>query len=141
MAPKPDIARFWAKVEMTPTCWLWRGALRNKALPYGVVRYAGKQHAAHRFAYEQLIGPIPDGLTLDHLCRVGRCVNPAHLEPVTLKENWRRAPNHPFNRTHCPQGHPYDRINGGKRVCRKCRNAQQRAYLQRRAGELDHDDG
>jgi hypothetical protein len=69
---------------------------------------------AHRFAYELLVGPIPDGLALDHLCLTTGCVNPAHLEPVTVAENSRRAAAHYHaNRakTHCIHGHPFDGEN------------------------------
>jgi hypothetical protein len=82
-------ARFWPKVNKGETCWLWQGAV---ATGYGVFNAgSGKAVYAHRFAYEELVGPIPNGLTLDHLCRTPRCVNPEHLEPVTQAENSRRA--------------------------------------------------
>lgn len=76
---------FWSHVEKTDTCWLWTG--RKEKAGYG--KYCGT--VAHRWAYRELVGPIPAGLTLDHLCYVRHCVNPAHLEPVTLLENVRRA--------------------------------------------------
>lgn len=69
-------------------CWVWRGGTVNG---YGRTSVAGKAVAVHRAAYEVLVGPIPEGLTLDHLCRNRACYNPAHLEPVTLSENVRRA--------------------------------------------------
>lgn len=75
-----------------PGCWPWPGALNKKG--YGtidVVVNGRRYRSAHRFAYEQLVGPIPDGLELDHLCRNPPCVNPAHLEPVTRSENVRRG--------------------------------------------------
>lgn len=79
---------------------------------------------AYRFAYEFLVGPIPDGLELDHLCRVRLCVNPAHLEPVTHAENNKRAG---VAKTHCKWGHPYNEANTyrrrdrpGNRQCRVC---------------------
>lgn len=84
----PDRDRFDAQVERTDTCWLWTG---NKT-PAGYGRFwlNGRNVQAHRAAYEFHIGPIADGLTIDHLCRVTSCVNPAHMEPVTLAENIRR---------------------------------------------------
>ena len=82
-------ARFWSKVEKTETCWIWRGARDDKG--YGSLGINGKILRAHRVSYEWLIGPIPEGLVLDHLCRVPPCVNPAHLEPVTQGENSRRG--------------------------------------------------
>lgn len=75
---------FWVKVEKTADCWLWLGA---KAAGYGLFR----GHRAHRWAYENLRGPIPEDLTIDHLCRARACVNPAHMEAVTREENTRRA--------------------------------------------------
>lgn len=76
--------KFWGYVLPTGFCWEWTG---QKDSGYG--RYSGRP--AHRVTYEVLVGPIPDGLTLDHLCRNKGCVNPDHLEPVTSSENTRRA--------------------------------------------------
>lgn len=88
-----DEARLWSKVAVTPSCWLWQGNTDRDG--YGCLEVAGRFTRAHRFAYELLVGPIPEGLTLDHVwergCRHHNCVNPAHLEPVTREENTRRA--------------------------------------------------
>ncbi|MGZ4586215.1 MAG: HNH endonuclease signature motif containing protein [Mycobacteriaceae bacterium] len=84
-----DLDPFWSNVEPTGFCWLWTGKLNAKG--YGSSGAAGES-SAHRAAYTLLVGPIPEGLTLDHLCRVRRCVNPDHLEPVTQRENLRRIP-------------------------------------------------
>jgi len=65
-----DLARFWSKVNKTPSCWLWKGTL---ARDYGHFRMPMGQLKAHRVAYELLVGPIPEKLTLDHLCRIRRC--------------------------------------------------------------------
>lgn len=73
----------------TTPCWLWNGALIQGG--YGRYQRGPKGQPAHRAYYEKLVGPIPDGLDLDHLCRVRRCVNPSHLEPVTAAENTRRG--------------------------------------------------
>lgn len=85
--------RFWPKVERVEDgCWLWTASLTGDG--YGRISLGGKfgpMGLAHRVAYELLVGPIPEGLELDHLCRVRRCVNPEHLEPVTHAENVRRA--------------------------------------------------
>lgn len=75
---------FWIKVQKTSGCWNWQAA-KNQG--YGTFR--GQR--AHRWAYEKLVGPIPEGLTIDHLCRNRGCVNPSHMEPVTASENARRA--------------------------------------------------
>lgn len=82
--------RFWEKVEITEHCWLWRAALSEHG--YGVFRMSAprRMEMAHRVAYEMELGPIQDGLELDHLCRNPRCVSPFHLEPVTHLVNMRR---------------------------------------------------
>lgn len=82
--------RFFAKVMKTPLCWLWTAARTKNG--HGVFGTGGgTSTSAHRWSYEYHLGPIPDGLQVDHLCRVTRCVNPAHLEAVTGAENVRRA--------------------------------------------------
>lgn len=85
----PEV-RFWRKVDRTGPdgCWLWLGKLGSKG--YGLAHVENGQRQAHRVAYELAIGQIPDGLEMDHLCNVRRCVNPEHLEPVTHAENIRR---------------------------------------------------
>jgi hypothetical protein len=81
--------RFWSCIDKTSSCWLWTPV--SNAFGYGVFRQRGGGAAyVHRIAYEELVGPIPPGWTIDHLCRVKRCVNPAHLEPCTRAENARR---------------------------------------------------
>lgn len=94
---------------------------------------------AHVVAYEQEFGPIPEGLELDHLCRVRNCVNPHHLEPVTHQENCRRGNAGKYNatKTECANGHPYDEENtyrppSGGRVCRECVRANKRRFRLRR---------
>lgn len=88
----PTETRFWPKVDRSngpDACWIWRASFN----PRGYAQFwdKGRVLRAHRYAYELLVGPIPDGLQLDHLCRDKRCCNPAHLEPVTAKENVRRG--------------------------------------------------
>lgn len=82
------IARFWSYVSKTGTCWLWTGTMHKKG--YGQFWDGSAIVGAHRASYVLLVGPIPESLTIDHLCRVPACVNPAHLEPVTASENSRR---------------------------------------------------
>jgi hypothetical protein len=124
-------ANFWAKVEKDDVtdCWLWTGALNSRG--YGAWGVDGRSRSTHRVAYESLVGPIPDGLTIDHLCREKRCCNPAHLEPVTVGENTRRARE---LITRCPQGHEYTPENTlvkkgtNSRSCRECNNARRRKH-------------
>lgn len=108
-------------------CWLFSGSINSSG--YGVLHDGERAVLAHRLAYEDSFGPIPDGLTIDHLCRNRTCVNPAHLDPVTGSENVRRS--RAF-RTECPQGHPYDEANThvnarGHRSCKTCQRSWRRA--------------
>jgi hypothetical protein len=119
-------------------CWLWQGATNGAGTPpgYGVVSFGGKRQYAHRLLYEVAVGEIPDGLEIDHLCKVTNCVNPDHLEPVTHGENLRRGEmNRQEHKTHCPKGHRYDEDNtyrwGGARRCRACNREAVRQYRER----------
>lgn len=121
--------RFWSKVskDEATDCWLWTGALNSDG--YGHLSVDGCALLSHRLAYTALVEPIPNGLQIDHLCRVKACCNPAHLEAVTAAENMRRAKAHI---THCPKGHEYTPKNtimrGQQRTCRACFNAYRRAW-------------
>lgn len=85
--------RFWDHVDLSDPdrCWIWKR--KPNAKGYGQLRNprTGRTTTAHRYAYELVVGPIPDGLTIDHLCRVRACVRPDHLEPVTNRENLLRG--------------------------------------------------
>lgn len=124
-----ETKRFLAKVEFdfTSACWNWTGAIQSKG--YG----SFGRKLSHRWAYERFVGPIPDGMQLDHTCRNTRCVNPAHLEPVSNLENQRRRQ---ALQTHCKQGHPLSgdnlRMKGNRRVCVTCARASSRKSMQKR---------
>lgn len=132
--------RFASKfsVDAATGCWVWTAC----RLANGYGQYRLNTHLAvlvHRYAYELLVGPIPAGLEIDHLCKNRACCNPAHLEPVTRLENIRRSDHFDFgwlrNKTHCKRGHPFDEANtshpsDGSRQCRTCirmRAAERRA--------------
>jgi hypothetical protein len=134
----PPEKRFWSGVEKTADCWLWLGQVRNG---YGRMRLNGKLISVHRFAYELLVGPIPDGLTLDHLCRNRSCVNPDHLEPVTMTVNCLRGESFAARnarQTHCRHGHEftaqntYRRPGHSNRYCRKCLTRRSTEYRRNR---------
>lgn len=124
--------------EPNSGCWLWMGGLTRG---YGMAYLNGKKIKAHRAVWQMHRGPIPAGMTLDHLCRVTSCVNPNHLEPVTANENLMRgfgwgAVNR--RKTACIRGHEFSGRNlhvdaNGKRKCRAChRVCALRAYYRRR---------
>lgn len=125
----------WAWVDKDASgCWLWTGVLNSHG--YGRLRRAGRFVPAHRHFYVMLRGQIPDGLELDHLCRVRHCVNPDHLEPVTRAENLRRALAVREAREVCSKGHQLTEDNvyrpkGTYLRCRRCNTEQQQARRQR----------
>lgn len=153
MVPQRVVARITQRIEKQPDgCWIWPGAKSNG---YGRISWSvgGNRMtwaAVHRVMYETFVGPIPDGLDVDHACHDPAschpkeatdcphraCCNPAHLEAVTRKENLRRGGTIAARRaatTHCPQGHPYDEENTltdkeGRRSCKACAYEANRAY-------------
>jgi hypothetical protein len=124
-------------VQSSTGCWLWQLSLTHDG--YAASHWVS---GVHRLAYEIWVGQIPDGLELDHLCRVRHCVNPDHLEAVTKHENMLRGQSLPaqnVRKTHCLRGHPFDEKNtriesDGARVCRRCNLAAVQRLRRRRAG-------
>ena len=134
----PILERVFRKVKKARNgCWLWNGADNDKG--YGVILAEGpprRMTYVHRAVYEATIGPIPEGLVLDHLCRTRRCCNPAHLEPVTQLINLERgeSPNFRTRRTRiCKRGHVLTPDNivtpkDGRERCRECVRLRKRRY-------------
>jgi hypothetical protein len=146
--PTPLLQRWWAKVQLPEfwkeeACWEWVGSRGSNH--YGrimvpsnglyLTHRGNKLAQAHRVGYELLVGPIPEGLTLDHLCRNPGCVNPNHLEPVTMRENLLRGNGvsaRNAKKTHCPRGHPYTGMNvKQEKDRRKCRTCLREKYRHR----------
>lgn len=131
----------FAAKTLTPAtpCIVWTGALNSRGYPCFSVE--GWSQLAHRLAYEDAFGPIPEGLTVDHTCKVKRCVNPDHLEAVTRAENVRRSRRPDM----CPEGHQYTPENTIRRTnkqtghtqreCRICKAESQRKYRARKNAE------
>lgn len=140
----PVLDRMADKFLVGDDCWPWIGSA--SAQGYGrIYVHPDGPRQAHRVLYEIMVGPIPDGLQLDHLCKNPACVRPDHLEPVTGAENRRRSEGPAginARKTHCKNGHPLDAddliVRDGRsseavamRSCRACHNARQRAYNSR----------
>ena len=139
-------AGIWQRTLVMPSgCWEWQGTKSishsGKGSAYGVVIREGvkpeKRVLVHRLVYSMLVGPIPEGLTIDHLCRNTLCVNPVHLEAVTSRENTRRG-NSPgalaARRGHCAKGHPYSTYKRG-RICYTCENSRGNKLAYHRRGK------
>jgi HNH endonuclease len=135
---RPLEDRFWEKVEKNKTdCWEWTAA---KLKGYGWFNIGGKSVSAHRLSYEMLVGDIPEGLQLDHLCRNRGCVNPDHLEPVTPRVNTLRGEALSAKRsrmTHCIRGHEFTEENTwvskkNQRRCKKCKAIWMTGFRERK---------
>jgi hypothetical protein len=125
-------------------CYKWPGYITGMGYgQLGTKKKLGKNISAHRLVWEATNGPIPHGLSLDHLCRNPACVNPHHLEPVTHKENCLRGVGITAinsKKTHCKTGHPFDEENtgyqkSGKRYCKECQKAASNKYRMKKNGQ------
>lgn len=127
------LTRFMAKVKKTESCWLWQGLLNHAG--YGRFGFQYKTVAAHRWIYEQLIGSIPEGYEVHHICCQQNCVNPDHLEVVSGRTNTLRS-NNPAGinarKTHCLKGHKLNE----KRRCPICQRENVRRWTERHHEEL-----
>lgn len=132
-----DLNRLWSKVVVYPgdnACWGWADVLSTAGYAYlGVGGRKGRKLLARRILYQLTIGPIPEGMDLDHLCRNRWCVRPDHQEPVPRRINLLRGQTvtaRNARATHCPQGHRYDIFNTvlyyNRRYCRTCSNIRRR---------------
>lgn len=130
-------ARFFANVDIGD-CWEWTACKDRDG--YGKFRAANKHYRTHRYVWEALVGPIPDGFVVDHLCKNTSCVNPDHLEPVTWAENLHRGESlqakFARNRT-CKRGHEYDGVQGDNGEFRKCVQCANHTRRLRRAAQRE----
>lgn len=123
-------------VDPVTECWLWQKSRNDQG--YGQLHFDGALRSAHIVSYQVFVGPVPDGLTLDHTCRNTSCINPDHLEPVTMRENILRGTCPAANQarqTHCKRGHPLFGANlylekNGRRRCRACMRTRTPAPLE-----------
>ena len=140
-----DVCRFFGHAIVRDGCWGWKADIASNGYARFTIRH--RSSLAHRYAYQLLRGPIPAGLTIDHLCRNRACVNPWHLEAVTQKVNTLRSPTSPAainsRKRVCLHGHPYDGTNvatwgdGKRRSCRACQRAHHRRYYWKALGSRE----
>lgn len=122
-----------AQIRRTSRCWQWLGSTNQGGYGFTQINYV--QRVAHRVVYEDAVGPIPSGLTLDHLCRNTDCVNPAHMEPVSMRENILRghgAAAECARRTHCVVCQSPLIQGPTQRYCLSCKRRSGREYMRRK---------
>ena len=133
------VERFLDKITIGDGCWEWQAHRRDG---YGMFRWNGQMRMAHRFAYELMVGPIPDGYHVDHLCRNPGCVRFDHLEAVPASVNSQRKAGWVARKWRCPSGHPYSpdnvALDRGHPYCMECKRAScRRYYAKKRALGVD----
>jgi hypothetical protein len=146
--PADLMSRWWLRVRLPEDpdgCWEWIGAKWKRGYGKFTLPVSQKRVPAHRWGYEQLVGPVAPNLDMDHLCRNPSCVNPKHLEPVTHVENMRRgvaglkSSAREAGKIRCIHGHPFDELNtywraDGGRNCRACGRAVAARRREKRRG-------
>lgn len=135
MPIKKDIlTRINERLDKTGECWIWQGT--TKPMGYGTIHYDKKPRLVHRLNYQLLVGEIPVGLELDHLCRNRACANPEHLEPVEHRVNIKRSPicGKP-KQTHCIHGHEMFESEKGLRYCKTCKKIRDKLRTLSGGGE------
>jgi hypothetical protein len=135
MTSNNDIERFMGHVDVTKSCWVWKGSKDKNG--YGFYWSKNKVRRAHRFIYSKMIGDLVDGMVIDHLCHNPSCVNPDHLEQVTQRENTFRSTTSVAiinsSKKECMNGHTFSYSNtiirkDGTRNCRTCINLLKKKY-------------
>lgn len=136
-----EVERFYSKIKINKQtgCWEWLGGTFTNG--YGVFKAKRKTWRAHRYSYTISKGKIPENKILHHKCENKLCVNPKHLEPITILEHPKISTNHNTNKTHCIRGHLlsgknlYITPSSGKRVCSKCSSESKKKFLQNNPGK------